>query len=162
MIAEGARISLERRALVAGLLATPLFGHSPAATAAAPFPEFDMAVDLSSIDANLAELGKLLEDLAPTGELVDEFDRLLESGTLFVADMETGAAGTGQVSLRLEPSDSLLLLLAALRAGHCDLEFVKSLNHENFPSLDGVATPSKGGEGDGVKSSPFACQMGAA
>lgn len=63
-----------------------------------------------------------LEELSAFPEVADQFFNFLESGLeLFRADTKGPAAlATGDVWIRLEPSDRLLALLAAARAGHID------------------------------------------
>ncbi|MDE0527544.1 MAG: hypothetical protein OXH85_02465 [Truepera sp.] len=78
--------------------------------------ESTLSFDFSEIHEAIAEVESLLEHLSePPPEIIEGLLMLLESGDI-IGSHDTLTVGAGKTCLRFQPANSLLNLLATIRA----------------------------------------------
>lgn len=106
---------------------------------AAPRLTVTLTLDLTAVSAAMAEASALADAAHLSAEGVGRFLRLLDAGDqLFTLDTKgLAAGGTGDLVVRAQPSDLLLDLVTALRAGDADLGAFEHRLHQASPAVGG-------------------------
>lgn len=98
-------------------------------------------IDDAAADLPAEAFGEIVERFLDGSDLASEL-RLVQS--------DNGTALAGELPVRLDPSDRLLCLSAAIRARNFDVMIVEAEGHGSF-SDGGVDNPIVGATGEGVE-----------